>query len=102
MKGIGLKVLIAGFIWLMFDAVESFTSYQHTRWIWQSKHLPIGDSVPRDEAVLAMRELSLNLKNRHLIVIMPAGLMLVGGLLIFFARDSQTKNPTSQTNESSE
>jgi hypothetical protein len=92
MKRIGLNILIVGFIWLMFDTISSYTSYQHRQWIWQSKNLPAGEEIPRDDAVMAMRELSLDLKDRHRVVIMPAALMLIGGLLTFFARPRR-RNP---------
>jgi hypothetical protein len=91
MKRIGISLLVVGFAWLLIDAATSFTSYQHTRWIWQSQNLPAGDSVPREAAVSAMRELSLDLKNRHRVVIKPAGMMLIGGLLIFFSRPEGKK-----------
>ena len=88
-KRIGIGLLVAGFLWLLIDAASSFTSYQHTRWIWQSQNLPAGDTIPRDTAVSAMRELSLDLKNRHQLVLLPGLVMITGGLLIFFG---QTNN----------
>lgn len=97
MKTIGLVFLVVGFIWIVHDTASTFVSYQHTRWIWQSKHLPAGESIPRSEAVSAMRELSLNLKNRHRVILIPTSCMLVGGLLIFFGRsDDRGKNVAEQ------
>jgi hypothetical protein len=50
-------------------------------WLLKEK-LPAGDPVARQEAVRVMRGLCLDLKNRHRLVIVPAALMLVGGLLV--------------------
>ncbi|MGD9420054.1 MAG: hypothetical protein Q7R22_014050 [Verrucomicrobiota bacterium JB025] len=85
MRRIGLVLLVAGFCWLLVDAVSAFSSFQHARWVWQSKTLPTGGTIPRDEAVSAMRELSLGLNDRHRVVLIPGLCMLAGGLLIFFA-----------------
>lgn len=92
MKQTGLTILIGGFFWLMFDALSSFASYQHRAWILQSKDLPVEDQIPRDRANSSMRELSLDLKNRHRIIVIPATLMLLGGLLIHFA-PAESKKP---------
>jgi hypothetical protein len=85
-KRIGIGLLVASFFWLLIDAASTFTSYQHTLWIWHSQNLPKGDTIPRDAAISAMRDLSLALKDRHRIVLIPGLFMLTGGLLMFFAR----------------
>lgn len=82
MRRLGISLLVTGFLWITWDAVDSFVGYQHKRWIWQSQHLPAGETIPRTEAVGAMRELSLALKDRHRVVLIPALLMLAGGLAI--------------------
>jgi|AntRauTorcE11897_2_1112592.scaffolds.fasta_scaffold99636_1 hypothetical protein len=97
MKKIGLGLLVIGFVWLLIDAGSSFTSYQHTKWIWKSQNLPAGDAVPRDVAVSAMRELSLDLNNRHRIVLLPGCVMLAGGLLILLARSPKRINQAGNT-----
>ena len=81
MRTIGILLLIAGFLWI---AGDGFTNYQHARWAGQSQHLPAGETIPRAEAVRAMRKLSLALKDRHRLVLVPATLMLTGGLLVTF------------------
>ena len=100
MKTIGLSLLLVGFSWVIYDAVSSFTSYQHMRWILQSKNLPAGESIPRDEAVSAMRELSLTLKNRHRLIIVPSSLMLAGGLLIYLRNSPDRSKQTEQVDAS--
>ncbi len=85
----GISLLVVGFLWIAWDAAESFVAYQHMRWIGQSQHLPAGETVQRTEAVGAMRELSLALKDRHRVVFAPALLMLAGGLMAAFGRRTQ-------------
>ena len=96
MKTIGLGLLVAGFIWIVFDAASSYVSYQHMRWISQSKNLPAGESIPRNIAVSAMRELSLSLKNRHRLIIVPSSFMLIGGLLIYLGSSPSRSKQTEQ------
>ena len=90
MRLLGIILLVGGFLWIGYDAADSFVSYQHTRWIWQSQHLPAGDTIQRTDAVGAMRELSLALKDRHRVVLFPALMMLTGGLLAAFSKRRQS------------
>jgi hypothetical protein len=85
MRYFGIALLVVGFLWIASDAVVGFVGYQHTRWVWQSQHLPEGETIKRTEAVSAMRELSLALKDRHRVVVVPALLMLVGGMVTAFS-----------------
>jgi hypothetical protein len=66
MKLFGVTLLIVGFLWIAWDAIEGFNVYQHSRWVWQSQHLPEGEMIKRADAVTALRELSLALKNTHI------------------------------------
>jgi hypothetical protein len=89
MRLLGISLLAIGFLWISWDAADSFVGYQHMRWIWQSQHLPAGETIQRTEAVGAMRDLSLALKDRHRVIFIPALLMLVGGLTAAFSRRTQ-------------
>ena len=60
----------------------SFTSYQHQSWIWHSQNLPEGDSITRNDAVSAMRELNLDLNRHHKLILIPGFCMLAGSLLL--------------------
>ncbi len=86
MKIFGTLLLVSGFIWIALDTAEGFVGYQHARWIWQTQHLPEGESIKRDEASKAMRDLSLALKDRHRVLFVPAAIMLAGGLLAAFSK----------------
>lgn len=86
MRLLGISLLLVGFLWIAWDAADSFVGYQHMRWIWPSQHLPAGETIQRTEAVSAMRELSLALKDRHRAVFVPALLMLAGGLTAAFSQ----------------
>jgi hypothetical protein len=80
MKTLGLLLLIAGFLWLAFHAAFQFTPFSYTRWMYHSQHLPEGKTIPRSDAINAMRDLQLELKDQHHFVLLPAMGMLVGGL----------------------
>lgn len=97
MRIIGLGFLVTGFAWLLIDTLFAFTSYQQSRWIWQSQNLPGGDRIPRDVSISAMRDLSLDLKNRHRVILFPGCVMLAGGLLVFGAQMLKVgKGPSEQ------
>ena len=89
MKLFGIILLVIGFLWIGYDTADGFVDYQYSRWMWQSKNLPAGDTVKRIDAVGAMRDLSLSLKDRHRVVFVPAVLMLAGGLVAGFSQRKQ-------------
>jgi hypothetical protein len=82
MRNIGFSLLIAGFLWIAWDCAAGFVGYQYTRWIWGAQHLPEGETIRRDDAAGAMRALSLDLKDRHRELLIPAFIMLAGGLIL--------------------
>ncbi len=82
MRTIGFTILILGFLWIVLDCFGGFTSYQHMRWIHSSQNLPPGETILREEGVKASRELALDLKDRHRLILLPAGLMLLGGAIL--------------------
>jgi len=86
MRNLGLTFLIVGFLWIAWDCAEGFVGYQYTHWIWQTQHLPAGETIKRTDAEGAMRALSLKLKNRHREILVPALVMFVGGLILGFSR----------------
>ena len=86
MRLIGFSMLISGFLWIAWDCAEGFVEYQHALWILQTQHLPPGESIKRTDAAGAMRQLSLDLKNRHREILLPSMVMLVGGLILGFNR----------------
>ena len=89
MRYLGITLLVVGFLWIAYDVAEGFTMYQYVRWIWQTQQLPTGESVKRTEASRAMRDLSLDLRDRHRVIIAPALLMLTGGLIAGFSQRKQ-------------
>lgn len=89
MRFLGITLLVVGFIWIADDVAMGFTDYQYIRCIWQTQQLPKGDTIKRTDAVDAMRNLSLDLKDRHRVIIAPALLMLVGGLVAGFSLRKQ-------------
>ena len=82
MKAAGWVLLLLGFLWIALDCVSGFTQLQHTRWIAEAKQLPAGESVSREDASVAMRSLALSLKDYHRMLLVPAAMMLLGGVLL--------------------
>jgi len=89
MRLFGIILLVGGFLWIGYDAAEGFTLHQYTRWMWQSKNLTAGETIQRAEAIHAMRDLSLDLKDRHRLILVPATLMLAGGLMAGLSQRKQ-------------
>ena len=96
MKNIGIALLLIGFVWIAWDAADGFVNYQYVSWIWHSQHLPIGENIKRADAIAAMRELCLALKDRHQIVVIPACLMLTGGILLAISKRSSSNEKLPQ------
>ena len=82
MRALGFTLCIFGFLWIIQDCFGGFTSYQHTRWIHSSQNLPPGETISREEGIKSSRELALDLKDRHRLILLPAGLMLLGGAIL--------------------
>ena len=81
MKLIGIAVLTLGFVWIAFDASVTFTAYSYAHWMWHTKQFSTGDVVPRAQAINGMRDFQIAVKDRHRLVLLPASLMLAGGLI---------------------
>ena len=88
----GLVILLIGFLIIVLDTYCFFVGYQHATWIWHIQHLPEGTMIARDDAIQSMRDLSLKLKNAHRSVMIPALLMLIGGLIAGLARSKKIKS----------
>lgn len=86
MRAVGILSLVIGFLWVLIDTQAGFVSYSYLSCIRHIKQLPEGDTVTRTEAGAAMRDLSLDLKDMHKAILIPAALMFGGGLLTAFAR----------------
>lgn len=86
MRKFGLIALLFGFTWLVWQVRASFVQHQYVRTIWQIQHLPAGDSISRSDAAKALHDLSSDLKDYQQHALLPASVMLVGGLLSSFAR----------------
>lgn len=73
---------MGGFLWIAFDVSVQFPAFSYVRWMGLSKQLPADEVVPRVQAVNSLREFQIVLKDRHREVLLPAILMLAGGILV--------------------
>lgn len=95
MKLLGIALLLAGFFWIGYDTLVGIVDDQHAIWIWQSKDMRPGDTLAMSQASGAMRELSLVLKDRHRVMLLPASMMLAGGLIAAFSKTRQRIGPVA-------
>ena len=85
MRKLGLAALLIGFAWLVWQVRVTFVQHQYVRSIWQTQHLPAGESISRLDAAKALNELSTDIKDYEQQALIPAVVMLAGGLLSAFA-----------------
>jgi hypothetical protein len=89
MRRRGIALLIIGFLWIGWDTTMGFVDSQYATWVMHSKSMPPGETFTRSQVSGLMRELSLDLKERHRVMIIPTILMLVGGLMAAFGKRAQ-------------
>lgn len=66
MKKAGYILLVLGFLWIGYDVTMDFTRSQYMTWIVYVKtKLPEGDSISRQKASSLMKEMGLELRDRH-------------------------------------
>ena len=90
MKQLGITLLFAGFFWIVWDAESGFAGDRHSYVMISASNLPSGEAIKREDAVQAMGQLSWELIKRHKTVLLPALIMLAGGLLASFDKRKQS------------
>ena len=78
---IAKTLILGGFIWIILLALEYLIPNSHSSWVWHSQQLGALDNISKHKAVESLRELQLDIKKQKFIFLIPAILMLVGGLL---------------------
>ena len=71
--------MLIGLVWIGWVCLDSARPY--ALWMWHSQHLTSGEMIPRDDAVAQMKDLQLALRDLYRPLIIPALLMLAGGIL---------------------
>jgi len=91
---LGWGLLFRGFLWVVMSVVlfpgVKFTVVQHSR-------LPSGSVLTPGQTFEAMRGLSERLAATHREVLVPASLMLLGGVLLGIRRGQKAAPPTETT-----
>ena len=73
--------MATGFIWIAGVCLDLFGAQHHVLWLWHSQNLTTGETIPRADAVANMRNLELAIHGKYQSLVIPAGLMLLGGIL---------------------
>ena len=74
-------LMVIGFIWIAGVCLDWFGAQHHALWIWHSQNLTTGEMIPRADAVATMRRLELAIHGVYQSLVIPAGLILLGGIL---------------------
>ena len=83
MRKLGYILLIGGFLWLSYDAIWGFARHQYSLTSSITKSMePWGDQVSRPMAYRALWDLYDDLKARYKLILLPAFMMLAGGLML--------------------
>ncbi|MDA3797858.1 MAG: hypothetical protein PF692_02130 [Kiritimatiellae bacterium] len=78
-KIIAYSLLLIGIGWILFVCLDSAGPY--ASWMWYSQNLTEGEMIPRTDAIFQMKKLQLALRDEYRILIIPAILMLAGGII---------------------
>jgi hypothetical protein len=87
-------LMIVGFVWIAGVCRDLFCAQHHTLWIWHSQNLTAGEMIPRTDAVDQMRKLELAIQDVYQPLVIPAGLILLGGILNGIGRRKATEPAT--------
>ena len=68
-----------GLLWIATVCLDSARFY--SLWMWHSQNLTAGELIPRTDAVNQMKDLSLAVRNIYRPLVIPAVMILVGGVL---------------------
>ena len=68
-----------GILWIATVCLDGARC--HTLWMWHSQNLTAGEMIPRTDAVNQMRSLSLAVRDIYRPLVIPAAMILIGGVL---------------------
>ena len=68
-----------GIFWIA--TVCLYSTRFHTLWMWHCQNLTAGEMIPRTDAVTQMRSLSLAVRDIYRPLVIPAAMILIGGIL---------------------
>lgn len=83
-----------GLIWIAGICLDLFGAQHHVLWIWHSQNLTAGEMIPRSDAVEQMRKLELAIQDVYQPLVIPAALIVLGGILNGIRRRKDTKPAT--------
>ena len=74
-------LMLIGFMWIADVCLDISSARHHDLWIWHSHNLTARELIPRTDAIGQMRNLELAIKNVYQLLIIPAALIVFGGIL---------------------
>ena len=80
-KLIAYTLMLIGFAWIAIVCLDLLVALHHTLWICHVQNLPPGDMIPRGEAIDQMRSLELAIQDVYQPLVIPAFMIVVGGIL---------------------
>lgn len=86
-RTLGFIMLLGGFAAIVCWCA-SISLFTYTSWMAHTKALPAGDKVDRVVASASLRDVSIETNRQVRFVFWPALVMLCGGVLVGFRRDS--------------
>jgi len=80
-RAIAYVLMFIGFVWIAGVCLDLFGAWHHLLWISHSQNLTQGDTVSRSDAIAQMRSLELAIHDVYQQLVVPALLLLAGGIL---------------------
>ena len=97
MKRVGISMLVVGFCWIVLANVGEVFGGSYLQTMWHSQNLPVaqhlasGDMILRADAARSLWKLRDDLRGTIRILLIPALMMLVGGLIGAFCGQAGKK-----------
>lgn len=74
-------LMAIGFVWIAGVCLDLFGAQHHVLWIWYSQNLTAGEMIQRADAIGQMRKLELAIQDVYQPLVVPALLIVIGGIL---------------------
>ncbi len=94
-RWIAYALMAIGFVWIAGVCLDLFSAQHHVLWIWHSQNLTAGGMIPRADAIGQMRKLELAIQDVYQPLVIPAFLIVLGGVLNGIGRGKHSEQGTT-------